>query len=130
MTPQPDFLSKLAALPLRRLRELARVLGIPRYSAQAREGLLQAIASKSPATDSPAEPVSASLPLDVVQDSSAPPAAAPALAPVTYLDVHPQDAQWAYCRWEISPTDRDLAQASGGGSLCLRLADKIGRAHV
>ncbi|MFN7898638.1 MAG: DUF4912 domain-containing protein [Synechococcaceae cyanobacterium] len=124
MTPQPDFLSKLAVLPLRRLRELARVLGIPRYSAQARDGLLQAIASKSPSGDTPSQPQVASIPAPGATDT---PESAP--APVTYLQVHPQDSQWAYCRWEISPADREAALASGGGSLCLRLADITGLAE-
>ena len=137
MSPQPEFFSKLASLPLRRLRELARVLGIPRYSAQARDGLLQAIASKSPAADTTTQPQdvvssSPSHPQQVVTFSTA---ESPAPEPsATYLQVHPQDAQWAYCRWEISPTDREAVLAAGGGSLCLRLADitglEIGRAHV
>ncbi|MFN5160270.1 MAG: DUF4912 domain-containing protein, partial [Cyanobacteriota bacterium] len=46
-------LSNLASLPLRRLREVARRLGISRYGTQAREGLVQAIESRSPATSSP-----------------------------------------------------------------------------
>ena len=128
MTPQPDFLNKLAVLPLRRLRELARVLGIPRYSAQARDGLLQAIATKSPAGETPEEALSPAVspsesehPASVGEPYSAPQA-------VTSLQVHPQDAQWAYCRWDISPADREAAQAAGGGSLCLRLADITGLA--
>ena len=134
MSPQPDFLSKLAGLPLRRLRELARVLGIPRYSAQARDGLLQAIASKSPAGQAPAEAIDQAPSLATASpgfESTPAPAAASAPSPAraTYLHVHPQDAQWAYCRWEISPDDRNAIQAAGGGSLCLRLADITGLAE-
>ncbi|MFO0015560.1 MAG: DUF4912 domain-containing protein [Synechococcaceae cyanobacterium] len=136
MTPQPEFLSKLSALPLRRLRELARVLGIPRYSAQARDGLLQAIASKSPAGEStPAalEQASSSQPVVAQAATSgferALSSAVAATETVTTLQVHPQDAQWAYCRWEISAADRDAIQAAGGGSLCLRLADITGLAE-
>lgn len=124
MTSKPDFFSKLAALPLRRLRDLARVMGIPRYSAQARDGLLQAIASKSPTKE---VATVAELP-----EASVPAAAAPAVAeltPPTSLQVHPQDAQWAYCRWEISPADRQAALADSAGSLCLRLADITGLAE-
>jgi hypothetical protein len=126
MSPQPDFLSKLAALPLRRLRELARVLGIPRYSAQARDGLLQAIASKSPAGEATDQ---APLLTTASSGFDHDPASTPTAAPDTYLLVHPQDAQWAYCRWEISPDDRNAVQAAGGGSLCLRLADITGLAE-
>lgn len=128
MSPQPDFLSKLAVLPLRRLRELARALGIPRYSAQARDGLVQAIASKSPAgAPSEATETSPSLAVSGTGFDQAPATAiASAAAPTTFLHVHPQDAQWAYCRWEISPADRNAVQAAGGGSLCLRLADITG----
>ncbi|MFM8276175.1 MAG: DUF4912 domain-containing protein [Cyanobium sp.] len=129
MTSKPDFFSKLAALPLRRLRDLARVMGIPRYSAQARDGLLQAIASKSP-TDEAASV--AELPEASVPAPAPSPVAAeltPAPTPATSLQVHPQDAQWAYCRWEISPTDREAALANNAGSLCLRLADITGMAE-
>ena len=128
MTPQPDFLNKLAVLPIRRLRELARVLGIPRYSAQARDGLLQAIATKSPAGETLDGPLSLSAPPSesAHQHSTDGPSSAP--QPVTSLQVHPQDAQWAYCSWEISSADRAAAEAAGGGSLCLRLADITGLA--
>lgn len=131
MTPQPEFLSKLAVLPLRRLRELARVLGIPRYSAQARDGLLQAIASKSPAADATSDVIeqaaSAQVATTGIQHSPSTVVSVPET--VTYLHVHPQDAQWAYCRWEISQADRDAIQEAGGGSLCLRLADITGLAE-
>ena len=129
MASKPDFFSKLAALPLRRLRDLARVMGIPRYSAQARDGLLQAIASKSPTdeTASVAEQPEPTGPAPVAQDVAQELMSAPTAA--TSLQVHPQDAQWAYCRWEISPTDREAALADGAGSLCLRLSDITGLAE-
>ncbi|MEB3200678.1 MAG: DUF4912 domain-containing protein [Synechococcaceae cyanobacterium] len=127
MAPQPDFLGKLTSLPLRRLRELARVLGIPRYSAQARDGLVQAIASKSPGL-----PEEAAIAGDAPQDAPATGAPQPVAAPpaiTTFLQFLPQDSQWAYCRWEINPEQRQAALAAGAGSLCLRLADVTGLAE-
>jgi hypothetical protein len=42
----------------------------------------------------------------------------------------PRDPQWAYCFWSIAPADRERAAAAGAGSLCLRVADVTGLAHL
>ena len=38
----------------------------------------------------------------------------------------PRDPQWAYVFWEISESDRKLAQAQGASRLFLRLSDVTG----
>jgi hypothetical protein len=138
--------ANLASMSMRQLRELARTLGISRYSAQNREGLAQAIAGKgglaaeSTATD---EIVTAAVaPFTAV---AAPLEEAPAerensdlrtieaeMTPVprpeaeTRLVFLPRDPQWAYAFWEISESDRKAALAAGATQLCLRVADVTG----
>ena len=56
---------------------------------------------------------------------SAEPSAIPA-AVHTEVVFLPRDPQWAYCFWSIAPADRKRAEAAGGSSLCLRVADVTG----
>jgi len=120
-------MNKLASLSMRRLRELARVLGISRYSARSREGLEEAIARRSPAAglsvvDSEPKPAAD---LKALEDEMAP---APRPAAETRVVFLPRDPQWAYVFWEISDTDRAAALAAGASQLALRVADVTGLA--
>jgi hypothetical protein len=119
--------NKLASLSMRRLRELARVLGISRYSARSREGLEEAIVRRSPAAglsvvDSEPKPAAD---LKALEDEMAP---APRPAAETRVVFLPRDPQWAYVFWEISETDRAAALAAGASQLALRVADVTGLA--
>jgi len=105
--------SSLLAKTVAQLRELARGLGVRRYTSLAREELLevlsqaepQAIAAEPPALAGNAE------------------AAAEAPSQVTFL---PRDPQWAYVFWSISSADQERAAAAGAQQLCLRVADVTG----
>ncbi|MCX5969157.1 MAG: DUF4912 domain-containing protein, partial [Cyanobacteria bacterium] len=107
-----NIISRLASLSLRQLRDVARTLGISRYSAQDREGLAEAIGKS--ATERAAETIEAELP----------PASRPAAE--TRVVFLPRDPQWAYVFWDISDADRDQALAAGASQLCLRVADVTG----
>jgi len=129
--------ANLASMSMRQLRELARSLGISRYSAQNREGLAEAIADKAsldPQAPSAAAPIETVAPepapdVQVVPDLRAieremPPAPRPqSETRVVFL---PRDPQWAYAFWEISESDREAALAAGATQLCLRVADVTG----
>ncbi|MFN9620840.1 MAG: DUF4912 domain-containing protein [Synechococcaceae cyanobacterium] len=128
--------ANLASMSMRQLRELARTLGISRYSAATRDGLAEAIATKAsltaeadpvagvaqiPPEPIAAEPVATDLP---ALESGLPPAPRPLVE--TRVVFLPRDPQWAYVFWEISETDREAAQAAGATQLCLRVADVTG----
>jgi hypothetical protein len=119
--------ANLADLSMRQLRELARTLGIQRYSAQDRGGLAEAIADRSgeagavlPETSVPAGRTVAALEADM------PPAPRPAAE--TRVVFLPRDPQWAYVFWDISEDDRTGALHAGASQLCLRVADVTGLA--
>ena len=116
----------LASLSIRQLRELARNLGVSRYSAADREGLSDAIASRLP------EAEAWSGDTDVVEANlasiEAEMAAAPRPAADTRVVFLPRDPQWAYVFWEIAELDRSEALAAGATQLCLRVADVTGLA--
>ena len=107
-----NIISRLASLSMRQLRDVARSLGISRYSAQDREGLAEAI-SKS-ADHRAAEVIEAEMA----------PASRPAVE--TRVVFLPRDPQWAYVFWDISDPDRQQALAAGASQLCLRVADVTG----
>jgi hypothetical protein len=124
--------ANLASMSMRQLRELARTLGISRYSAQNREGLAEAIAGKTP-LKAPQSPAAAPV------ETPAPPVEAPALQTIeaelapaprpqaeTRVVFLPRDPQWAYAFWEIADADRQAALAAGATQLCLRVADVTG----
>jgi uncharacterized protein len=119
-------LANLANLSMRQLRELARTLGIVRYSAESREGLAEAIAERAPATVIPAEsPASRAADLRAIEAEMAP---APRPLAETRVVFLPRDPQWAYVFWEISEPDRQAALAAGASQLALRVADVTGLA--
>ena len=109
----------LASMSLRQLREIARSIGILRYSSENREGLTDAIAGK--VTDG-------SLPLADLAAIEAEMAPAPRPAQDTRVVFLPRDPQWAYVFWEISEDDREQALLDGAQQLCLRVADVTGLA--
>lgn len=133
----PEFSKdSLAQMRLSQLRELAKRLGIWRYSAMLRDQLVSAIHGRTPQSDSTLEsvPAPAPLPLATPATPASPepaPAAAPTIAPTsggssTWIALTPQDHQWASVCWEISPADRDRIQAMGSQELALRLTDVTG----
>lgn len=125
----------LAQMRLSQLRELARRLGIWRYSGMLRDQLVSAIQIRSPqdgaATDAPAPP--AEEPPTLAPQAFTAPAEATSPTGFTapqdfqsWVTLTPQDHQWALARWAISPADRERALAAGGLELALRLTDVTG----
>lgn len=128
----------LAQMRLSQLRELARRLGIWRYSSMLRDQLIAAVQSRSPQADSsegsvpaPGPAMVSDLPLDSGEPIVAPPVAVASTTPAvetgasaSWISLIPQDHQWALARWEISAADRE--RAKGGGDLALRLKDVTG----
>jgi len=119
--------ANLADLSMRQLRELARTLGIQRYSAQDRDGLAGAIADRSgearaipPETTAQERRTVAALEAEM--------APAPRPAAETRVVFLPRDPQWAYVFWDISEDDRSDALHAGASQLCLRVADVTGLA--
>jgi hypothetical protein len=129
--------ANLASMSMRQLRELARSLGISRYSAQNREGLAEAIADKAslnPQAEAAAAPMGMAAvelapeapvvpDLRAIEQDMAPAPRPQAETRVVFL---PRDPQWAYAFWEISESDREAALAAGATQLCLRVADVTG----
>ena len=126
----------LAKMRLSQLRELARRLGVWRYSSMLREQLISAIEVRSPETESldevsiPALPTLESAPLSEVTTSSTdlsePVHHLEEEAPSTWVSLMPQDHQWAIVRWAISPAALEEALSAGGTELALRLTDATG----
>ena len=114
-------LANLAGLSMRQLRELARTLGIQRYSAQDRDSLAEAIADRSGEGTEQASP----RPVAAIEAEMAP---APRPASETRVVFLPRDPQWAYVFWDISEDDRTDALQAGASQLCLRVADVTGLA--
>jgi hypothetical protein len=112
-------MAKLAALSLRQLRELARSIGILRYSSENREGLAEAIAGRVQ---------DGTLPLEDLAALEAEMAPAPRPEEETRVVFLPRDPQWAYVFWEINEDDREFARKDGAQQLCLRVADVTGLA--
>ena len=134
-------IANLASMSIRQLRDLAKKLGINRYSAQDRVGLAGAIAKRAELIPEEERPkVVAAVEELVASGPSSESAAAdlaaieaemaPASRPVieTRVVFLPRDPQWAYVFWEIAPDDRESALAAGATQLCLRVADVTGLA--
>jgi hypothetical protein len=145
--------ANLASLSMRQLRELARTLGVRRYSSEDRGGLADAIASRLPegedlVTESFTEAAvvgsyevavvgsydaavvgsyeaAAYADLAAIEAEMAP---APRPAAETRVVFLPRDPQWAYVFWDIAEADRTAAHAAGASQLCLRVADVTGLA--
>jgi hypothetical protein len=123
----------LTQMRLSQLRELARRLGIWRYSSMLRDQLVSAIQVRSPQED-----FGSDNPKPLTEDpqtvggvnavdeeiASAGPGSAAGIS--TWVTLMPQDHQWAIARWAISPVDREKALAAGGLELALRLTDVTG----
>jgi hypothetical protein len=126
--------ANLASMSIRQLRDIARALGISRYSTETREGLAEAIANKSSLT-APAASAAEAIPAETAAaaaatpelaqiEASLPPAPRPQVE--TRVVFLPRDPQWAYAFWEIADADREAALAAGATQLCLRVADVTG----
>ena len=121
-------LANLASLSMRQLRELARTLGIQRYSAQDRDSLAESIADRSAGraeTAAAVTPAAEPRPVAAIEAEMAP---APRPAAETRVVFLPRDPQWAYVFWDISEDDRSDALHAGASQLCLRVADVTGLA--
>ena len=118
-----NLLSRLAALSMRQLREVARSLGVTRYRSENREGLAEAIAGNR----DPQQAVEAieAANLAAIEAEMAPVRRGESETRVVFL---PRDPQWAYVFWDIADADRQQALAAGASQLCLRVADVTGLA--
>ncbi len=135
----------LAQMRLSQLRELARRLGIWRYSSMLREQLVSAIQVRSPQAETGSSPtpepslspavVSATSPTVASNAVDAPAAAvevstdvpqAPGPLSSSWVALMPRDHQWAIARWSIAAPDRERALAAGGQELALRVTDVTG----
>jgi hypothetical protein len=129
----------LAQMRLSQLRELARRLGIWRYSSMLRDQLVVAIQTQTPRDGAgvetlPAQPVEspqteADVPVPFLAEAEPALAQAPGEHPSSWLALMPQGHQWAIARWWISPQDRERALAAGGQDLALRLSDATAGQH-
>ncbi|MFY8149770.1 MAG: DUF4912 domain-containing protein [Prochlorococcaceae cyanobacterium] len=128
--------ANLSNLTLRQLRQIAKTIGLPRYSLATKEGLVQAIGKRAQIpSSSEAEPAPVA-PTPVIIESipeptaAAPAAPAPAMrevpAPQSQVVFLPRDPSWAYCFWTLSPADRERMAAAGATALSLRVADVTG----
>jgi hypothetical protein len=124
----------LAQMRLSQLRELARRLGIWRYSGMLRDQLVSAIQIRSPqagtVTDVPApaeeQPTLAPQVFTAAAEDTSPTGFPTPQDFQSWVTLTPQDHQWALARWAISPADRERALAAGGLELALRLTDVTG----
>jgi len=118
---EKNLITRMASLRMRQMREIARTLGISRYSAQGPEGVAEAI-SKS-ASDRTAATAQATEAAEVIQAELPPPSRPTCDTRVVFL---PRDPQWAYVFWDISEADRQQAMDAAASQLCLRIADVTG----
>jgi hypothetical protein len=123
MSSNPVF--NLASLSLRQLREMARSIGILRYSSENREGLTEAIAGRVNDGSLPLSDLAGLADLAALEAEMSPPPRPSEETRVVFL---PRDPQWAYVFWEISEDDREDALRNGAQQLCLRVADVTGLA--
>ena len=107
-------LSSLARLTLRQLRQIASDLGVPLYSRKSKETLVGEVAKRQEKRGGDLKAIEAELNAPAVNTTE---------TRVVFL---PRDPQWAYVFWEMSESDRKVAQRDGASRLCLRLADVTG----
>jgi hypothetical protein len=113
-------------LTLRQLRQMARNLGIGRYSRMLKDQLLRAIKGKSHYQPEASQP-GGDAPQGVdLRNIEAEMTSAPRPAAQTSIVFLPRDPQWAFVFWELSDDDRRLAMADGASQLVLRVADVTG----
>ena len=89
-------------------------LGVPLYSRKSKETLVDEVAQRQQKRGGDLKAIEAELNAPAMGSSE---------TRVVFL---PRDPQWAYVFWEISDTDRKVAQKDGASRLCLRLADVTG----
>lgn len=120
-----NWSQQLASKTLLQLRELAQRLGIHRYAALDKDGLINAV-SQGAAQPGPAP--AAVAPVGPTGETRSPSSAIAAARPEpgTQVVFLPRDPQWAYVYWEISNADRQRGATAGAGQLCLRVADVTG----
>ena len=116
----------LAQMRLSQLRELARRLGVGRYSSMLRLDLLSAIQGKSPRENS-TELATVALPLMQSAEPLSVEERQPVFESPTWVGFQPLDSQWALVRWGIHSADREEALAAGGQQLALRITDVTDR---
>jgi len=122
----------LSQMRLSQLRELARRLGVGRYSSMLRLDLLAAIQGQAPRADALVASTEPLPPIALVEaptpqvSRSVEGADSTAEAP-TWVWFQPLDSQWAIVRWGIHSADRQDARAAGGQQLALRITDVTDR---
>ncbi len=114
----------LAGLTLRQLRHEASDLGVPLYSRKSKAVLIKQIAIYKKKLKEQAQKAAnqfwrAPKKSEKVQNFEQ----SGTNTKVVFL---PRDPKWAYVFWEISESDRKLAQSQGASRLCLRLSDLTG----
>ncbi|MFO7627911.1 MAG: DUF4912 domain-containing protein [Prochlorococcaceae cyanobacterium] len=109
----PSSSSSLLTKTVAQLRELARGLGVQRYTRLAKDQLVEVLTQVQPEASAQEQPA----------EASSPTSDAEAMTEVTFL---PRDPQWAYVFWSISSADLERVAAAGGQQLCLRVADVTG----
>jgi hypothetical protein len=139
----------IAQMRLSQLRELARRLGVGRYSSMLRQDLLSAIQAQAPranAAESFTEPTTVVVPpvqtanqasseetpsvlaaMPSTETSSPAELSVPVAEGPTWVWFQPLDSQWALVRWGIHSVDREQARAAGGQQLVLRITDVTDR---
>ena len=139
----------IAQMRLSQLRELARCLGVGRYSSMLRQDLLSAIQAQAPranAAESFTEPTTVVVPpvqtgnqasseetpsvlaaMPSTETSSPAELSVPVAEGPTWVWFQPLDSQWALVRWGIHSVDREQARAAGGQQLVLRITDVTDR---
>jgi hypothetical protein len=123
----------LGQMRLSQLRELARRLGIWRYSSMLRDQLVAAIHVRSPQAEAEPEVFTVPAPADTVvgPDASLPSSPNPVsdrphsteAVSTSWVSLMSQDHPWAIARWYLSDEDRNRALAAGGVELALRLKE-------
>jgi hypothetical protein len=139
----------IAQMRLSQLRELAKRLGVGRYSSMLRQDLLSAIQAQAPranAAESFTEPTTVVVPpvqtgnqasseetpsvlaaMPSTETSSPAELSVPVAEGPTWVWFQPLDSQWALVRWGIHSVDREQARAAGGQQLVLRITDVTDR---
>ena len=114
---------QLLSLTLRQLRQEASKLSVPLYSRKTKAVLVDLILKyqeKSPEKSNIDTPHSHQ---EETFESNTSSSREEIKTNVVFL---PRDPDWAYVFWQISDSDREIAQSLGANKLCLRLFDATG----